>query len=71
MTIYDYICQRWPNHAQRIIEATYAQGQQHTLTKDYQDWECVLSHLFIWGATPEGHGYWRELVSGESVEVRR
>lgn len=76
MTIYDFIRQRWPNHAQRIIEAAYETdraGAEHTLTEQVGrgvEPHAVLGCLFIWGCTPEGHEYWKALAEGESKERR-
>jgi len=69
MTTYDFILAKWPAQAQRIIEATYAADKRmapYTLTLDVRDnngWpRGVLSTLFIWNNTPEGHEYWKRVA---------
>lgn len=82
MTVYEYIRARWPNHAQRIIEAAQAQDRDHTnyvLAHEVKDYCPELQHnheavilpgLFIWANTPEGHQYWKALAEGgEHVEL--
>lgn len=66
MTVYDFIRERWPREAQRIISATYEEdkrGAEIILSSDVRHnngWpDAVLASLFIWNNTPEGHDYWK------------
>lgn len=71
MTLYEYVCQQWPNHAQRIIEATKS---NNALAQDVSVDDTphnVLSTLFVWSWTVEGHAYWRELANGEVKVLAR
>jgi hypothetical protein len=76
MTAYDYIRAKWPNHAQRIIEAAYDNGRdlaEMVLCSDCPAYLCpeVLAKLFLWHDTPEGWAYWHTLlVDGEAISLK-
>jgi len=69
MTTYDFILAKWPAQAQCIIANAYAADKhtaEHSLTKDIRTnsgWpRDVLSTLFIWSNTLEGHEYWKRVA---------
>lgn len=74
MTVYEYIRKRWPEHAQRIIACMREQDAAwatYELTQEARDWKSyqTLAYLFVWGATREGHEYWKALSEqGDRVD---
>ena len=71
MTVYDFIREKWPREAQRIISLTYAEDPRDApirLSNDVRvncGWpNSVLASLFVWDTTPEGYEYWKGVAEG-------
>ena len=76
MTVYDFIREKWPREAQRIINLTYAENMREAANMLAEDvrvncgWpDAVLASLFIWETTPEGHEYWKQVAEGGGDKV--
>jgi len=71
MTVYDFIREKWPREAPRIITATYEEDRRLATTilsgdvRENSGWpNSVLASLFIWETTSEGHEYWKRVAEG-------
>jgi len=76
MTVYDFIREKWPQEAQRIITATYEEDRHLATTilsgdvRHNNGWpNSVLASLFVWETTPEGHEYWKRVAEDGGDKV--